>query len=233
MNIRYISCLAVLGLFCIGAGTLSKIANKPKQRVKAPTTHYPATDGFRDAILSTKKITVLLSTESWESWDRGTGVLLDATHVLTCAHVVAEKGNMMLVYFYPGYVLAHGKTIYSDSSKDLAVVEIDVPAYSDHYARFTTMHYDGEPIIAIGNALGSLQWFVNYGIVSGGNDAEIFSDNLIVAGDSGGPWIDEKGHIVAISAWGINPAGIDGGISSRTVYDFLLAYVKTFPSEKK
>jgi S1-C subfamily serine protease len=227
---RLIRTLAILLLLGLGVG--GYIHKIPKVRAKAPATHYPASDTFRDAILATKKITVLISTEGWESGGRGTGVLLDPTHVLTCAHVVKDEGNMMLVYFYPGYVLAHGKAVYSDEKKDLAIVKIDVPAYAKEYAMFTTEHYDGEPIVAIGNALGSLQWFVNYGIVSGGNDRDLFSDRLIVHGDSGGPWIDSKGRIVAISAWGIDSAGIDGGISSRTVYDFLQAYIKTLPVKK-
>lgn len=227
---RIIRTLAILLLLGLGIG--GYVHKVPKPRAKTPTTRYPATGTFRDAMLATKKITVLISTEGWGSWDRGTGVLLDATHVLTCAHVVKDDGNMMLVYFYPGYVLAHGKVVYSDSSKDLAIVEIDVSAYSDHYAMLTTEHYDGEPVVAIGNALGSLQWFVSYGIISGGNDKDLFSGNLIVSGDSGGPWIDDKGRIVAISAWSIESAGIDGGVSSRTVYDFLTAYVKTLPVKK-
>lgn len=227
---RLIRTLAILLLLGLGiAGWKRKVMLVPTVRAKAPATHYPASDTFREAIANTKKLTVLISTEGWETWDRGTGVLLDSTHVLTCAHVVKDEGNMMLVYFYPGYVLAHGKAVYSDSSKDLAIVEIDVPVNAEEYATFTTEHYDGEPIVAIGNALGSLQWFVNYGVISGGNGKDLYSENLIVAGDSGGPWIDSKGRIVAISAWGIESAGVDGGVSSRTVYDFLQAYVKTLP----
>lgn len=227
---RLIRIFAILLLLGLGAGIY--IREVPRPRINAPATRYPAPGTFHDAIRATKKITVLISTEGWGSWDRGTGVLLDATHILTCAHVVKDEGNMMLVYFYPGYVLAHGKAVYSDEKKDLAVVEIDVPAHVDRYATFTTAHYDGEPIVAVGNAEGSLQWFVNYGIVSGENSSDLFSDRLIVAGDSGGPWVDEEGRIVALSAWGIEPAGIDGGIASHTIYDFLVAYKKSLPKEK-
>jgi S1-C subfamily serine protease len=220
--IRTVAILLLLGLGVAGW----MVKKVPVVRAKAPATHYPAAPVLTRVIKDTKKITVLISVEDWGTWNRGTGVLLDSTHVLTCAHVVKDEGNMMLVYFYPGYVLAHGHTVYSDTAKDLAIVELDVQVNADHYATFTTAHYDGEPIIAVGNAEGSMQWFVNYGIVSGSNARDLFSDRLIFSGDSGGPWVDYDGNIVAISDWGLKSSGIDGGIASHTVRDFLIAYVK-------
>jgi S1-C subfamily serine protease len=220
---RFLVLLALAGLLSYGI-----YRAMPHPRSKAPAVRYPPTPGMRDAILSTKKITVLVEVDSWSGVGRGTGVLIDSTHVLTCAHVVDEQYDQMFIDFYPGYLRAHGKAVYIDKDNDLAVVEMDVPVNADRYAVFTASHYDGEPIIIVGNSLGSVNWFVTYGIVSGENSRDLYTDGQIFPGNSGGPWVDDKGRIVALSAWGLEDngkgVGINGGIASHTIYDFLRAY---------
>lgn len=230
---RWYTTVALCGLL-LAAITYTK---RPHSRPKAPATRYPATATSPNVIREAKKWTVLISNEGFGDVSRGTGVLLDPTHVLTCAHVVSDNNDKMLVYFYPGYVLAHGKVAYSDATDDLAIVEIDVPAYAGSYAMFTTMHYDGEPTVIIGNALGSLNWFVSYGIISGETKRDLLTDGPVYYGDSGGPWIDPDGKIIAISDWGIESnegadSQIYGGVASHTVYDFLTAYKKTLGKKK-
>lgn len=221
---RFLVLLAFAGLLYYG---MYRIVPHPSS--KAPAVHYPPAPGMRDVVLRTKKVTVLVEVDSWAGVGRGTGVLLDSTHVLTCAHVVDEKYDQMFIYFYPGYLLAHGKAVFTDKDSDLAVVEIDVPVNADRYARFTTEHYDGEPVVIIGNSLGSMNWFVTYGIVSGENSRDLYTDGQIYPGNSGGPWVDDRGRILALSAWGLDntdggQAGINGGIATHTIYDFLKAY---------
>ena len=118
--------------------------------------------------------------------------------------------------------------VYSDYGKDLAILEIDVPAYAEHYATFTNEHWDGEPIISIGNAQGSMTWFVTYGIISGENSRDLYTDGQIYEGDSGGPWINGEGQIVALTDWRLTNLKegqqISGGIASHTIYDFLQDY---------
>jgi len=67
---------------------------------------------------------------------------------------------------------------------------------------------------------------VGYGIVSGENARDLYTDGLVRGGDSGGPWINEAGEIVALSDWGLesrggDALGISGGISARTINRFL------------
>lgn len=207
----------------------------PTAPVKAPAVRYPSPGITHQVIEDAKKWTVLISGEGWDGWDRGTGVLLDSTHVLTCRHVAAMDEDNLWVYFYPGYYTARGKMTYSDTTNDLAILEIDVPAWAKQYAQFTTAHYDGEPITAIGNAQGSMQWFVTYGIISSENRRDLYTDGQIYAGDSGGPWINDKGEIVALTDWGEefqNKREVSGGIASHTIYDFLTAYKKSLGKKK-
>ena len=100
----------------------------PTPPVKAPTVRYPAPGTAHQVIEATKQWTVLISGEGWDGWDRGTGVLLDDTHVLTCYHVASMDVDQLWVYTYPAHILTHGKMVYADYKKDLAILELDTPA---------------------------------------------------------------------------------------------------------
>jgi len=194
-------------------------------RVKAPTTHYHGYDLNKRAIRRMKTLTVLISAEGFGGISRGTGVLIDSRHVLTCAHVANHHNDEMRVFLYPGYISAVAKTVYQDQSKDLAILELDVSAKAPYWPTFEPNVWDGEPITIIGNALGSMKWFVAYGIISGGDKRDLYTDGLVLGGDSGGPWINEKGKIVAISDWGLGrrgeETGISGGVAAKTILQFL------------
>lgn len=216
-------------VFVLGVGLLQLkggFIRKPTVRAKAPTVRYHGAKLNQAAIRRAKLFTVLISAEGFGGISRGTGVLIDPRHVLTCAHVALHGNDETLVYFYPGYMLAKGRTVFADRSKDLAILEIDVPAAGAPVPVFQEAHFDGEPITIMGNILGSMQWFVGYGIISGGNERDLYTDGLVKGGDSGGPWINEEGEIVALSDWtlgtkGGETLGISGGISAKAVNEFL------------
>lgn len=198
---------------------------KPHASVKAPTTRYHGYTLNQKAIKRAKLFTVLISVEGFGGVSRGTGVLLDSTHVLTCAHVAQHENGELWVYFYPGYILAHAKPVRMDTTHDLAILEIDVPVQSPVWPVFQEKHYDGEPITIIGNILGSMKWFVGYGIISGEGEDGLYTDGLVKGGDSGGPWINEAGEVLALSDWtigtGETATGIGGGIPAKTINKFL------------
>lgn len=198
----------------------------PKPHVKAPTVRQSNYTINRYAIRKAKLFTVLISAEGFGPIERGTGVLIDPTHILTCAHVAIHGNDETLVYFYPGYMLAKGRLVYADKSKDLAILEIDTPADGAPVPVFQEQHFDGEPITIIGNILGGMKWFVGYGIISGENKRDLYTDGLVKGGDSGGPWVNSDGEIVALSDWGLESSkgrdlGISGGISAKTINVFL------------
>jgi S1-C subfamily serine protease len=194
---------------------------------KAPTTRYHGYELNRLAIEKAKAFTVMIGNDGFGPQWRGTGIIIGDKYILTCDHVAdnsIDQGlNDLNVTFYPGYLVAKGKVVYEDWFRDLAILEIDQDA-TGLWTRpeFTTDNYDGEPITIIGNAEGAQKWFVGYGIVSGRNTRDLYTDGTVLPGDSGGPWINEKGQIVAISDWGLGgDTHISGGISGKEIYKFV------------
>lgn len=196
----------------------------PKPRVTAPTTHYNGYELNRKAINKAKTFTVLITAEGFGNIERGTGVLIDSMTVLTCAHVAAAENEELWVIPYPGNEIYHAKVKRTDEGKDLALLTLDRPIAKVAYPIFQDMYYDGEPITIIGNTLGAMKWFVSSGIISGDNARDLYTDGLVLGGNSGGPWINEQGEIVALSDWGMEingkPIGINGGIKAKTIHEF-------------
>jgi S1-C subfamily serine protease len=219
--------LAALVL-CLGVH-IYHLTVTPKPRVKAPTTHYHGYKLNREAIERTKKFTVLISNEGFGGWGRGTGVLIDARHVLTCAHMIEGVQPDMWIFPYPAGIVVKGHPVIINESEDLAVVELSTPIVITSYATFQTEHYDGEPITIIGNTLGSMKWFVTFGIVSGEYENYLLTDGVLYGGNSGGPWINEKGEVVALTDWTLLGANgtelnIHGGVQAATIQSFLKSW---------
>lgn len=198
----------------------------PNAHVKAPVVRQHGYRINHAAVGRAKEFTVLISNEGFGGISRGTGILIDEGHVLTCAHVVANGNDETLVYFFPSNFYATAKPVFRSSSMDLAILELSVEVKGAPVPVFQEAHFDGEPITIIGNILGSMKWFVAYGIVSGENDRDLYTDGLVMGGDSGGPWINDRGEVVALSDWGMENGdgvrlGISGGISAKTIHEFL------------
>lgn len=219
--------IALLLIFCLAAArTLYENASRPHLTLKAPIARQHGYMLNHEAIQRAKMFTVLISAEGFGTHERGTGVLVDPTHVLTCAHVAVHDNDETWVHFYPGYVSARGKVVFIDRALDLAILEIDVTTNGAPVPVFQEIHHDGQPITIIGNILGSMKWFVGYGIISGENARDLYTDGLVRGGDSGGPWINDSGEVVALSDWGLEDnngvnIGISGGVSAKTINGFL------------
>lgn len=165
-----------------------------------------------------KKFTVLVTNEGILGGGRGSGILLDAHHVITCMHMGESYKDEFFVYTYPFGAVYKARVDGVDSSNDLMflVIEATVPVRVKPV--FQTKVEDGEPVTIIGNALGSMKWLVGSGIISGRERDYLLTDALVQHGDSGGPWLNEKGEIVAISDWGLaGIPGVSGGISGEKI----------------
>jgi S1-C subfamily serine protease len=176
-----------------------------------------------------RAITVLVTNEGLGGSGRGTGVLLDATHVLTCAHMVSGQADMMLVYTYPMAHVYIAKPDAVDRSDDLAILVLDSSAPVKQAPVFYENVPEGSPITIIGNVLGSMKWYVTHGVITGTDGPYLLTDGAILPGNSGGPWVNEKGHIVALTDWALHSSdgtatGINGGVSATTINRFLENY---------
>lgn len=187
-----------------------------------------ARHGWGSSIDDAKSMTVIISNDDFEGSGRGTGVLLDETHVLTCAHMIESPKDELFIYTYPlgRVIVATPEAV--DKNDDLAILVLASSAPFSHAPVFQENVTDGEPITVVGNALGGMKWFVTHGVISGRDRDSLLTDALVNPGNSGGPWLNSKGEIVALTDWRIGPAphipGIAGGISGATINRVLFAY---------
>jgi S1-C subfamily serine protease len=181
-------------------------------------------------VVNARNLTVLISNEGFDGSGRGTGILLDSTHVLTCAHMFREWTDNLFVYTYPlGQVV--GSTVEASSQQlDLAILVLDSSVPIAGEPVFQDKVEEGDAVTVIGNALGGMHWFVSHGIISGTDHGFLLTDALVNPGNSGGPWINDKGEVVALTDWRIGPndathvPGLVGGVSGTNINRFLRVY---------
>lgn len=225
--------LVEIGLIVAICTTLTGVAlytghGRAKATVKAPTSRYHGYKLNHAAIQRTKWFTVLISNEGFGGVGRGTGILIDPKHILTCAHMVEAGNDDIWIFPYPGFYVDKGHPVFVNRSLDLAILELDIPIVGGPKPVFQPHVAPGQPITIIGNTLGSMKWFVSYGIISGEYKDYLLTDGLIKGGNSGGPWINDNGEVLALTDWGLQDkgkdAGISGGVSAETILKFLHAW---------
>jgi len=133
---------------------------------------------------------------------QGSGIVVSRSGlVLTNAHVVGEQGRVDLETS-DGF--SHtATTLIADPGEDLALLSIDTqgrtwtPVAIEH----GTLPPVGSEVYAIGHPLG-LGWTITRGIVSGypwvGGLRMLQTDAPISPGNSGGPLLDSRGHLVGV-----------------------------------
>lgn len=169
---------------------------------------------------SGRALTVLISQEGLTGGSRGSGILLDQTHVLTCAHMIGADDDEFLIYTYPLGKVIKAHVEGANKARDVAVLVLESSAPVTQKPVFQENIEEGDSVTIIGNALGALEWLVTRGVVSGHEKGYILSDAAIQHGNSGGPWFNDKGEIVAMSDWMIQPkegSVISGGVSAKTI----------------
>src|SRR5688572_10367158 len=156
----------------------------------------------------------------------GSGVVVDRRgYIVTNQHVV--EGQRTLEVIFSDGKRASAKLVGEDSFSDLAVVkvDVDVPAVAE-FADSDQLE-PGQPVVAIGSALGDFRNTVTVGVVSAlhrdlddsGSAALrnlIQTDAAINHGNSGGPLLQLDGRVI-----GINVAVVRGAIISGDVAEGL------------
>lgn len=176
-----------------------------------------------------QQITVLIQNAGFLGGSLGSGFLLDATHVVTCAHMVETLDDELLVYTYPMGTVLHAKIEYIDPAHDVMLLRLDAKVKVPK-VRIQPKIEDGDPITVVGNTLGSMRWVVSKGIISGRERFYLLTDAALSPGNSGGPWLNDKGEVVGMTDWTIGPhdnkLGIRGGVSAGQIQKTLDNYKK-------
>lgn len=157
----------------------------------------------------------------------GSGVLIDNTHVLSCFHMARSPKDDFLVFLYPMGRVVEAQVEVINPKDDLMILVLKEPVPLTVTPVFENHVMIGEPLTVVGNALGEMTWFVSKGVVSGNRRGFVLTDALVNPGNSGGPWFNESGDIIAITDWRIGPndenniPGFAGGIPGYAVNAFL------------
>lgn len=156
-----------------------------------------------------------LKSKNGENWYMGSGVIAsDDGYIITNHHVIGARPQRIEVTLYNGETI-EGKTVWSSSALDLAVVKIDGRGYTYSLLGDAKTLRVGENVAAIGNPL-SMQFerTVTAGIVSAtgrsisveNESGESFfmedliqTDASINPGNSGGPLLNSRGEVVGIN----------------------------------
>ena len=176
-------------------------------------------DAYTKAVERVWESTVNVATASgpWGPWGHGhgpfprrgfgSGVALDAGHVLTNRHVV-DGADRILVTLPDGRVLG-GSVVGEDEETDTAVVRVEGEGLKPAAFGDSDRLKVGQPVLAIGNPLGlSGGPTVTSGVVSSlrrhlqfgdGGQKVIQTDAAVNPGNSGGPLVDLEGRVIGIT----------------------------------
>ncbi len=151
----------------------------------------------------------------------GSGIIIDkAGHIITNAHVVAGEQSLTVV-FANSTTQVPATLVGSDTYDDIAVIKVsaNVPAVAS-FGNSDALK-PGEPVIAIGSALGQYRNTVTAGVVSatgrhldGEGSALIQTDAAINHGNSGGPLADLSGQVIGINVAVVTSSSSGNGFSS-------------------
>jgi S1-C subfamily serine protease len=179
-------------------------------------------DIYRRAAPGVVQVTVFGS-DPFSGQGLGSGFVIDKSgHIVTNFHVI-EGADEVAVNF-SGDDRVRARVVGSDPSTDIAVLRIDTPARA--LTALPLGNSDGvrvgDPVVAIGNPFG-LERSASSGIVSALQrelrspagftiDRVIQTDAAINQGNSGGPLLNGRGHVIGVNTAIFSPSGGNVGI---------------------
>ena len=153
----------------------------------------------------------------------GSGFVFDTSgHVITNQHVV-DNATSVRVTFWNGKTY-DARVVGTDPSTDLAVLDVSAPSTILHPLTLgdSSKVQVGDNVVAIGAPFG-LEETVTAGIVSALHrqitspnnfaiDDSIQTDAAINHGNSGGPLLDDQGHVIGVNAQIESDSGGSDGV---------------------
>ncbi len=171
----------------------------------------------------------------------GTGMIITTDgYILTNKHVVADATGDINVQLTSGKQYT-AQLVAQDPTNDLALLKIEATSLSAIPLGDSSSTAVGQPVVAIGDALGEFQNTVTQGIVSGLNrsisagestydqetlDGLLQTDAAINPGNSGGPLVDQAtGKVIGINtAISADSQGVGFAIPINQVKSFVNQY---------
>ena len=153
----------------------------------------------------------------------GSGVIIDSRgYIVTNNHVV--EGQRSLEVIFSDGQKSPATLVGTDPFTDLAVVKVDVKVPDVAEFGDSDTLEPGEPVVAIGSALGDFQNTVTAGVISAlhrdlDDSGSIALQNLIQTdaainhGNSGGPLLDVSGKVVGINVAVVRGSGFTGDLA--------------------
>jgi S1-C subfamily serine protease len=180
----------------------------------------------------------------------GTGFIINTDgYIVTNNHVVDGASSLQVIY--QDGTTVDATLVGVDTYTDLAVIKIDgTPPAIVPFGDSSTLR-QGDPVIAIGSALGDYTNTVTEGIVSGlhrvlsddqggaSYDNMIQHDAAINPGNSGGPLLNLAGEVIGVNTAvvrqaepGVSAEGLGFAIPSNTVQDVANTLIKSGKVER-
>ncbi|MBR3368392.1 trypsin-like peptidase domain-containing protein [Candidatus Saccharibacteria bacterium] len=216
-------------------GSIADVANKVSNSVVSITTEIRTTGWFGQSSTSTAA---------------GTGVIISSDgYILTNKHVI-EDANKISVVTADGKSYEKVKLVATDPLNDIAFLKIsDVANLPSATLGNSKTLAIGQPVIAIGNALGQFDNTVTSGIISGTGRSIVATDSsyssqetlvdmiqtdaAINAGNSGGPLVNAAGEVIGINtATSSDADGIGFAIPISSVKGMLNQLLETGKAER-
>lgn len=145
-----------------------------------------------------------------QSISTGTGFFLDATHIVTCAHCVADSSRIIIVRSDNSE--SEGKVMFADEELDVAVITTDQPSPnsldigdSEAVKLLDDLYVFGFPLASkLGSELSASHGKLNSRRSMAGKQW-LQLDATINPGNSGGPVLNSSGQVVGIAVARLDP----------------------------
>lgn len=169
----------------------------------------------------------------------GTGFIISEDGYIVTNHHVVQGSDELRVIFTDGTAVT-GQLVGADARTDLAVIKVDAEVPAVVPLGDSDALRPGEPIVAIGSALGDYTNTITTGVISGLGrqlddlDNLIQHDAAINPGNSGGPLLNMRGEVVGVNTavirnagTGITAEGLAFAVPSNTVRDIVNQIINT------
>jgi S1-C subfamily serine protease len=143
----------------------------------------------------------------------GSGFYIDATHIVTNAHVVGRASQVTLARSNGSPFV--GRVLFQNTDVDFAIIETDIQGSPVTVRR--TPQTEGEGVMTLGYPQGRMTLAASTGTIRKITPCCIIHDALIAAGSSGGPLVDRNREVIGLNTLISKMPGDDTNSSDRGI----------------